>query len=87
MDQDLIDKILYTLPKEYENTVELIQSKLDSYETVTLYQLAERLRAKHELIMCRSGARFGKEGEEKALVSKKKGFKGQCNFCLSLIHI
>ena len=29
-DRDLINKILYTLPKEYENTAELIQSKLDS---------------------------------------------------------
>ena len=50
IDEDIITKVLNTLPREYEELVDSLQVQMDTEKGVTLDNLKEQLRSKFQLM-------------------------------------
>jgi Zinc knuckle len=83
-DKDMMVHILHNLPKEYENTIEIMEIELENGE-LDLNKMRERLRNK----FARFDAQEKKEDSDTALVVKngfKPIYKNQCYQCGEMGH-
>jgi hypothetical protein len=79
---DIIIHILQNLPKEYENTVELLENNLEN-EVANLDRVKEKLRIKFEKIQ---QSKINSEGALMTNGSKPVKYKGNCSYCGTYGH-
>jgi hypothetical protein len=83
-DDDMIAHIVYNvLPKEYDNTLEILRKDLDRTQPPDLEDVKETIREKYEIILSRKQGKKKDENEEQVLATKVGGkfFKGTCRIC------
>jgi gag-polypeptide of LTR copia-type len=92
-EDDYIDHILSHLPAAYDSAVEMIVFEMDHADDFTVEDVKNRIRTKysrlkrHEETKKEKSSKTSKaDGEEKAMATFTKAYKGKCNVCGKMGH-